>query len=314
VTGFAAGTFTRGRSIDDEDLDANGFSYNLSTSLRKRSHGFSFAYTQVGEDFNPEAGFLERTSFRKINGGINGVMREHMPFEWLRELGPHVTWRRYMDIDGFFESETLHLDVSVDADNGAHFSPAVDIIYEGVRTPFEVYPEVLIPPGSYRHPVLAWRFNSNLSAPFSVNLALDAGGFYNGRLNSYRAGFTWRYSSQFNVSVNHTRNVGRFPITGPNREFGGSFNGDLFFLRANYSFTPRVYVQSLLQYNDAGDNWAVNLRFGWLNTAGTGLFLVYNETQDLIGVDNVFRRGVQFGGPVNRAVFLKFTREFRIFE
>ena len=47
----------------------------------------------------------------------------------------------------------------------------------------------------------------------------------------------------------------------------------------SYSFTPRIYVQALLQYNDRARLWSTNLRFGWLQTANTGLFVVYNDTQ-----------------------------------
>jgi hypothetical protein len=39
-------------------------------------------------------------------------------------------------------------------------------------------------------------------------------------------------------------------------------------------------VQALLQYNDVIDNWSTNLRFGWLQAANTGLFVVYNENRD----------------------------------
>ena len=51
-------------------------------------------------------------------------------------------------------------------------------------------------------------------------------------------------------------------------------------LRLSYSFTTRLYVQALLQYNDVVDTWSTNLRLGWLQTANTGLFVVYNENRD----------------------------------
>ena len=51
--------------------------------------------------------------------------------------------------------------------------------------------------------------------------------------------------------------------------------------RVSYSFNPRVYVQALLQYNDRANLWSSNVRFGWLNQANTGLFVVYNDTQGL---------------------------------
>jgi hypothetical protein len=44
--------------------------------------------------------------------------------------------------------------------------------------------------------------------------------------------------------------------------------------RLSDSFSPRLYVQALLQHNDVIDNWSTNLRFGWLHAANTGLFVV----------------------------------------
>ena len=52
-------------------------------------------------------------------------------------------------------------------------------------------------------------------------------------------------------------------------------------LRVSYSFTTRVFVQGLVQYNDRADLWSMNFRFGWLQAANTGLFIVYNDTRYL---------------------------------
>ena len=65
---------------------------------------------------------------------------------------------------------------------------------------------------------------------------------------------------------------------------------------------PRHHLQSLVQYNDQVDQWSTNMRFGWLGTAGTGLFLVFN-TQE--GVDDL-------SGPLNRSVILKYSRQFNV--
>jgi len=67
----------------------------------------------------------------------------------------------------------------------------------------------------------------------------------------------------------------------------------------SYSFTPRLFVQSLIQYNDRADIWSTNLRFGWLQRANTGLFVVFNNT-DEFGV-----AGRSFAG---RSFIVKFSR------
>jgi hypothetical protein len=43
------------------------------------------------------------------------------------------------------------------------------------------------------------------------------------------------------------------------------------------------------------------LRFHWLQTAGTGLFVVYNDTEGLNGF-----------GPVNRTFVVKYVRQLDI--
>ena len=52
-----------------------------------------------------------------------------------------------------------------------------------------------------------------------------------------------------------------------------------FFLQAVY-----FYIQSLLQYNNQSDEWSMNWRFIWQQSAATGLYIVYNEAQDYDGI------------------------------
>jgi hypothetical protein len=84
---------------------------------------------------------------------------------------------------------------------------------------------------------------------------------------------------------------------------GGDFIANLFQARLSYGFTPRIYLQSLLQYNDQADLWSANLRFGWLREANTGLFVVYNQTN---GID------VLFGDIQDRGLTIKYTHLFDV--
>ena len=44
-----------------------------------------------------------------------------------------------------------------------------------------------------------------------------------------------------------------------------------------YSFTPKMSLQALIQYDERDDVLSSNLRFAWLTSADTGLYIVYNE-------------------------------------
>ena len=72
--------------------------------------------------------------------------------------------------------------------------------------------------------------------------------------------------------------------------------------RLAYFFTPRVFLQSLVQYNNQARVWTANARFAWLNTAGTGLFVVLNDGEE---ADGYFR----WRAPQSRSLIVKYTRQ-----
>jgi hypothetical protein len=285
--GFAARTETPG-------VTEREHAWNLNSEFKNRDWRISLDYAEVGEDFNPEVGFLLRDGYRSLEASPLSYIRVPS-VSWLRELRPHVTYRAFWDFTGFKETEYLHLDTHVDFENGAHFSPAVNLTVEGLREPFEIHPGIEVPPGNYRNTTLAWRWNTNRSAPISYSGGLDYGGFLSGERRSVTTEIALRRGSQLNVSARWVYNDIDLAE--------GRFITNLGQLRFNYSFTPFIYFQSLVQYNDADDIWSANLRFGWLNTAGTGLFVVYNDTHGL---------GDTFLGPKNRSFIVKYTHQFDI--
>ena len=97
--------------------------------------------------------------------------------------------------------------------------------------------------------------------------------------------------------------LNRIELPGP----GGRFDATLLSSRIGYSFSPNLYLQSLIQYNTQTAVWSGNLRFGWVDTAGTGLFIVYNERQN-------DRLGGITTSLMERTVSLKFSRQLDIAE
>jgi hypothetical protein len=82
----------------------------------------------------------------------------------------------------------------------------------------------------------------------------------------------------------------------------GSFTRRLMGTRVAYFFTPRVFAQTLVQFNNQDRVWTANARFGWLGTAGTGLFVVFNDGEE---ADGYFR----WVRPQTRSFIVKFTRQ-----
>ncbi len=286
VLGFFAKTETPG-------IDENDHAFRVGTRYDSETWIASINYTEVAEGFNPEVGFLARTGYRKVDG--RALYRWRPENLWgLHELRPHVSYSGFWDFDDFQESGFLHVDNHWEWKNGYEFHTGVNFRQEGVKEPFEIFPGVIVPVGSYSEEEVSLVFQTNEGAAVSFETRFELGGFFGGDFVRVAPELEWRVNEAFNAELewNH------IDIDLP----GGSFETNLGRLRASYSFNPRVFVQALVQYNDRADAWATNLRFGWLQRANTGFFIVYDEIRD------IGDRGGAGTGIPGRNLIVKYSR------
>ena len=250
----------------------------------------------VGSDFNPEVGFLNR------GGGYDyyeaGVMwKKRFPsIPWIKEWIPHVNYRGYYDLNGFWQEGRIHIDVTeFDLANGGRIGPEMNIEHQGLTKPFAIDSNVTLPAGSYDYTSFGFDFASNPSAPLSLTLRADVGEFYNGTRRGGSATLGARYSSLLTATLTGEYNDVRLDQ--------GDFIRTLVATRVAYFFTPRVMFQALVQYSNQANAWTANARFSWLSTAGNGFFIVYNEGR---WADSFF----QLNQPQARSVILKYSRQF----
>ncbi len=283
VSGYLARTATPGIGRDD-------YAYNFGATFESPAWESYAKFTEVGEGFNPEVGFLSRRGYRKPEARILHARRMN---GWLglHEIRPHTSYRGYWKPDGFHESGFLHIDSHWEWRNGYEVHTGLNLTHEGLCTPFQIYPGVFVPPGSYDHQEGQFVFMTNKGAPVSLDTTVIVGGFFGGHRLSLTPILNMRIGDAFNTDVQWQRNDVDLP--------GGAFVTNLLRVRVSYSFTTRLFVQTLLQYNDRIDNWSTNLRLGWLQTANTGLFAVYNENREV---------GDLPGGVRDRSLVVKFSR------
>ena len=84
----------------------------------------------------------------------------------------------------------------------------------------------------------------------------------------------------------------------------GDFTTAVLGLRADYAFTPLMYVGGLIQYDSDSDSFSSNLRFRWEYAPGSEFFAVYTDARTTVGSG--------FPELENRAFVLKINRLFRV--
>jgi len=288
VDWWGAKTQTPGRDGDD-------MGYSVRAAYVTGSWNNNARVIQAGPDLNPEVGFLNRTGgYRLYDATIMRLVRfPGMPR--LKQWNPHVSYTGYFGFDGFWQSGRVHIDMTeMEFASGGRFGPELNVYHEGLQRPFTIAPGVVLPQGSYNYasPGLDW--STDPSAPFSFVLRGDFGPFYDGSRNGGNVTFTYRRGASLTTSLLLDYNDVRLDE--------GRFVRRLIGTRVGYFFTPRIFVQSLVQYSNEARVWAANARFGWLGTAGTGLFVVLNDGEE---ADGFFR----WNRPQSRSLVLKFTRQ-----
>lgn len=267
ISGWAAQTDTPGINDDDQAFGVRGLYSN-------QGWDFSAGFTEVQGNFNPEVGFLSRREYRKYDWR---VFRRYRPDDlWnLFEIRPHANWYGFYDFDGYLETGYLHLDSHWQWENTWEIHTGVNFTHEGVKEPFEIVDGVTVPVGEYEHAESQFVFQTNQGAPLAFYIQSRIGGFFGGDRMQLSPRINYRIGEQFTTELSWSHSEIELPVA------NGDFTVDVAQFRATYSFTPRMSLQTLVQYNNQSDVIATNVRFAWLQSANAGLYLVYNEVDEM---------------------------------
>lgn len=288
LQGYFAKTDTPGLNEDD-------FAFSTRMNYDSAEWSARLGWTEVREDFNPEVGFLRRDDYRR---GDAFIMRRFRPDGPLLEVRPHISLSNYWDLSGFLETGFQHFDVHWEFKNGYRIDTGMNYRKDGLQQPFEIIEGVFVPAGSYSGHESQFTGHTNRGAPLSFQMSSNIGKRFGGDRVVLRPSVNFRIGEAFNTELTYVYNKFDLPIA------GGQFNVGLTRLRLSYSFTPRMLLQALIQYNDQQEVLSTNVRFSLLRTANSGLFVVYNEFDE------------QFSGapPTGREFIVKYNYLFDVFK
>ena len=138
--------------------------------LQRGLDEFSVATTMTALEYLTTGGLYRS---EKAEGVVHWLLGLH-------EMRPHVSYRAFWKPDGFQESGFLHLDSHFEFQNGREVHTALNYTREGLRTPFEIFPSVVVPPGTYDHREVQLVAKTNQGAPVSFDGTFVFGGFFGG--------------------------------------------------------------------------------------------------------------------------------------
>ena len=286
---------TYAAKTDSPSLRGDDTSYRVQASLNRDRYGVEFDRLAVGDNFNPEVGFIQRDDFRRTYAQARFSPRPKNNRR-VRKYYYQGAFDRFVDKDGDIQSRNYNGYFSVEMQNTDRITAQVNSTAERLVRPFAIYRGVTIPVGRYDFNNLNVSMSLGNQRPLSGSVGVDVGSFYNGNKKSLtfsgaRGRLTPRLSLEPSVSVNW--------ITLSQ----GEFRNSVLSTRTTYTVTPRMFVSGLVQYASASRTTSTNVRFRWEYVLGSEMFLVYSDELDAAATG--------FPNLRNRAIVFKINRMFR---
>jgi hypothetical protein len=156
---------------------------------------------------------------------------------------------------------------------------------ERLVAPFQIYPGVIIPVGSYDTDSRGIQVGSGghrKLAVFARAVEYPDGKFYDGSRSDRYLELTWRPSAFFRGLLAYDYSDVDLPF--PN----GSFETRLVRAGFDFAFSPTISWVNLIQYDNVTEVAGINMRLHWIPEAGREVFFVINHNVEDLDRDNEF--------------------------
>ena len=294
VTGFIAKTET-------PDLPTTGgerAAYGRATWLSPAFH----VYTELADlqdNFNPEVGFVPRVGIRtsKFHGEWNP-----RPDRWnIRMFDPMWNMTYTTDQNNRLLTRRIHNMIGTYFEDGSSAMFYYNDHFEQLDIPFDIRNAgVTVPAGTYRFGEWVFSYQSDPSRRLYTRTRYSPQTFFDGTRTDIQATVGLRATSRMSAETIFNRSDVDLPW--------GEFVADLASLRLDLTISPQMTLRSLSQYNSLTGEFSNSIRFNWIYSPGSDIYVAYDEMRldDLFYLNPHVRRS-PWGDIRNRQIAIKMT-------
>ena len=294
MTGFVAKTETPNLQTPGGDMAA----YARATWLSPAFHVYS-EFAELQENFNPEVGFVPRVGIRtsKFHGEWNP-----RPDRWnIRMFDPMWNITYTTDQHNRLLTRRIHNMLGTYFENGSSVTFYYNNHFEQLDIPFDIRNTgVTVPAGAYRFGEWVFSFQSDPSRRLYTRTRYSPQTFFDGTRTDIQATVGLRATSRISAETIFNRSDVDLPW--------GAFVADLASLRLDLTLSPTMTVRSLSQYNSLTREFSNSIRFNWIYSPGSDIYVAYDEMRldDLFYLNPHVRRS-PWGDVRNRQIAIKMT-------
>jgi len=242
----------------------------VDTRFENDKWRFIAVYEDIGSNFRPEVGFVERNGIRQYF--TQAAYKPRPTFiPGVRNMEFETQLEYYEDRAGHLATRQTELSWDTIFTNGADaFFRPIEYVADVLKEPFEIRPGIVIPAGPYYFNRPRISFSSDSSKKIVFNGRYKWGGFYTGKLDEAGAGISYRPNMHLLFDFSDSYNYARLAQA--------NFSTNLFAGRMNYNFTRKLLTSALVQVNSAAKLSLLNIRFRYIYRPNSDIYVIYNQS------------------------------------
>ena len=254
--------------------NAGDNAFAAATSIKYNNGIISahMSYSFVGADFQADMGFVKRAGFHRFGPHLE---YKFYPNEGkILNHGPTFKFDNVLDKGFKTMDRELELKYIINYINRSKLSAELERGFVKLRAPFDptnTGGDTLATGSAYNWNEFSLKYESDARKTLNFTSNIRYGGYYNGNKLSLNGTINYRVQPYVNLSISTTYD--KIDLPEPFESMAFLLIGP----RLDLTFTNKLFLTTLVQYNDQADNVNVNLRFQWRFAPVSDLFIVYTN-------------------------------------
>jgi hypothetical protein len=252
---------------DHEGIDEGNWMGALLVKQYTDLYDWAIRYTDIGENFSPGIGFINRLDQRGVL--INAHYKPRPKIKGIQQLTFGQLYQRIENHDGVLETRKIRPGFLMTFKTFDALMILYDDCYEFVPYSFYISPDVYIPSGEYTNRQLIVDFSTNYTRKVVASTGFNSGSYYDGDLFSGYLNLTYRPMPRLNFGLDYYYDTVDVPT--------GTFDSNIAGLQFSYYFSPTLTTRVAAQYSTLLEDFVFNFRLRWIYAPGSEAWLVYDE-------------------------------------
>ena len=265
--------YVRSMSNAKGDDDTFGAALNLPNE----PWGLETRFKQLGTNYFPALGFVNRTGIRQFDGTAQ-YRRRDLGWRWF-DLA--TSWYFVTDLSNRLESRENGIWTGISLRSTDEFYIRAFDDYENVPATFKIAGKVPVAAGRYHWTNGDVYIQTSNARPVSGRIDVLCCSYYNGQQVRVDARLDMRPNATFQLAPHYTYTYLDMP--------GGLLNIHALSTDFITNFTPDMQLYTELQYDNVSEKFALSIRYRWEYEPGQEIFASFGQSALIPGQEFVAR-------------------------